>query len=83
MRKISVISLICLLVQIDIVCAKVWLLPDYQREQFYSHRVNDEQKERPKNNDDGGDFSCSDYSGLLPLSAIGGDITCSDYFYGP
>ena len=85
MRKISVISLICLLVQIDIVCAKVWLLPDYQREQFYSHRVSDEQKARPQNDGDdkGGVFSCSNYAGLLPLSAIGGDITCSDYFYGP
>ena len=85
MRKISVVSLICLLVQIDIVCAKVWLLPDYQREQFYSHRVSDEQKARPQNDGDdkGGVFSCSNYAGLLPLSAIGGDITCSDYFYGP
>ena len=48
MNKFCAILLVCLLVQIDMLSAKVWLLPDYQREQFYSHRVNDEQKERPQ-----------------------------------
>ena len=75
------IILLALLMQINSASSKVWLLPDYQREQFYSHRVNGNDKTH--NSDDGLDFSCSDYGGLLPLSAIGGDIVCTEYFYGP
>ncbi|MBQ9732149.1 MAG: hypothetical protein IJV97_03580, partial [Alphaproteobacteria bacterium] len=80
MFKLGVI-LLTLLVQINSALAKVWLLPDYQRKQIYSHRINGEDKERPNNG--GGDFSCSNYAGMLDLSAIVEDIDWTDYSYGP
>ena len=85
MRKIGVISLMLVLAQIGFVNAKVWLLPDYQREQFFSHRVNgdDGDNTTPPSGEVEEEFSCSDYKGLLPESAIGDDMTCIDYFYGP
>ena len=81
MRKIVIVSLLLACVHINIALAKVWLLPDYQRKQIYSHRINGEDKERPNNGGD--DFSCSNYAGMLDLSAIGEDIVCTDYYYGP
>ena len=80
MFKLGII-LLALLVQINSALGKVWLLPDYQRKQIYSHRINGEDKERPNNG--GGDFSCSNYAGMLDLSAISEDIVCTDYYYGP
>ena len=81
MRKLGGILLGLSLMYVNIASAKVWLLPDYQREQFYSHRVNGDDKADGSEIEE--EFSCSDYFGLLPLSAIGGDIICSEYFYGP
>ena len=79
--------LLSLLLSINLASAKVWLLPDYQQKQLFSRRISEEPKERPKNNDDenneGNDFSCSNYSGLLPLSAITGNMVCSEYFQAP
>ena len=49
MRKIVIVSLLLACVHINIALAKVWLLPDYQRKQIYSHRINGEDKERPNN----------------------------------
>ncbi|MBQ9731593.1 MAG: hypothetical protein IJV97_00700 [Alphaproteobacteria bacterium] len=82
MRKICIISLLLACVSVNITLAKVWLLPDYQRKQIYSNRINGEVKAPPHNNE-GDDFSCSDYAGLLDLSEISDDITCSEYYYGP
>ena len=81
MRKTIIVSLLLACVHINTTLAKVWLLPDYQRQQLYSNRINGEDKERP--NKGGDDFSCSDYAGLLALSEIGEDIICTAYYYGP
>ena len=82
MRKISVISLIFMLAQIGFASAKVWLLPDYQREQFFSHRVNGDNETPPSDGSEDEEFSCSDYEGLLDLSAINENMICSKYFHG-
>lgn len=82
MRKVINISLIVLLLvlQVKVVTAKVWLLPDYQRKQIYSNRVNEEIT--PSVDVEGEEFSCSDYEGMVPLSEIGGDMECTEYYYG-
>ena len=81
MRRLGGILLGLGLISANVVSAKVWLLPDYQREQFYSHRVNGDDK--AENSEVKEEFSCSDYFGLKPLSAIGDDMICKEYFYGP
>ena len=54
--------------------AKVWLLPDYQSRQFFSHRVNDLDSSTPSRDPQG--VNCHTY-GLIPASEIGEGMSCS------
>ncbi len=54
----------------SVVCAKVWLLPDYQSGQPFSHRVNG------GSNHQRGDVTCSDY-GMYASSQITTGMSCS------
>ena len=54
--------------------AKVWLLPDYQARQLYSHRVNKEDSSKPSERPQG--VSCHTY-GLISASEIGEGMSCS------
>ena len=67
---------------INFAFAKVWLLPDYQRNQFFSYRINNEDKTNIPP-DDEVKFSCGNYSGMISLSALSEDMTCIEYFNGP
>lgn len=53
---------------------KVWLLPDYQARQLYSHRVNKEDSSRPSDRPQG--VNCHMY-GFIPASEIGEGVSCS------
>ena len=54
--------------------AKVWLLPDYQARQLYSHRVNSPDSSTSSKDPQG--VNCHTY-GLIPASEIGEGVSCS------
>ena len=61
--------------------AKVWLLPDYQQQQFYSHRKNDpNQNHNSSNTSDPSRRSCSSYGGI-EASSLAAGIVCESPFY--
>ena len=60
--------------------AKVWLLPDYQQRQFYSHRTNTPGDNQGPNNPGPDGRSCSVYGGIEASSLSVGQV-CEGAFY--
>ncbi|MBE6452199.1 MAG: hypothetical protein E7012_01760 [Alphaproteobacteria bacterium] len=83
MRKLFLILLLLLFGYVNNAYSKVWLLPDYQRKQVYSHRVNGPEIDNPIPEEPVVKFSCYNYSNWKPLKDIPEGYDCTDYFYGP
>ena len=60
--------------------AKVWLLPDYQHRQFYSHRTNAPDTNGSEDGSGLSGASCSSYGGFS-ASSLGNGQVCEGAFY--